>query len=65
MTPPKITDAHRADVALYGRDVFLNVDRSIALYNRLGRTEGWKAWEWPRRLAALEQRPEQMQMGQT
>jgi len=47
----------RADAATYG-DVFLSVDRSIALHHRLGLTEPWNEWEWPRRLARLDAEPE-------
>lgn len=62
MSVPKITAEHRADVARYGRDVFLDAELSTALHSRLDVTEPWSEWEWPRRLAALERRPEQMRM---
>ena len=53
-----------SDAAKYG-DVFLHTDRSIALYKRLGITEPWNAWEYPRRLAWLdmtEGQPEQTRL---
>lgn len=61
MDKPAVTDEHRGDVYIYGRRAFLDVDASIRLYSRLGSPGGdWRAWEWPRRLAALERLPEQM-----
>jgi hypothetical protein len=54
VTHPTVTDEHRADVARYGWATFCDVDRSIRLYNKLGITEPWNEWEWPRRLAAIE-----------
>ena len=44
------------DVETYG-DRFLDVDRSIRLYDQLGRPgNDWQAWEYPRRLARLAQK---------
>lgn len=61
MDEPIVTDQHRADVYVYGRAQFLDIDSSIRLYHRLGSPGGnWQAWEWPRRLAALEKLAEQM-----
>jgi hypothetical protein len=42
------------DARRYGA-AFLAVDASIALYKRLGITEAWNEWEYPRRLAVLEE----------
>lgn len=55
---PAVLPEHRADVETYGRERFMDVDKSIRLYEQLGRPGGdWQAWEWPRRLAALERGP--------
>ncbi len=43
----------QSDAEKYG-DAFLSVDRSIALHGRLGITEPWNEWEYPRRLAVLD-----------
>lgn len=51
---PEVTDEHRADVARYGWQTFCDVDKSIRLHGKLGITEPWNVWEWPRRLAANE-----------
>ena len=64
MDEPAVTDEHRADVYVYGRTQFLDVDASIRLFSRLGSPGGdWRAWEWPRRLAALENRYVQSTLG--
>jgi len=45
-----------SDVDTYG-DRFLDTDRSIRLYDQLGRPgNDWQAWEYPRRLARLAQK---------
>ena len=49
---PEVTDEHRADVTRYGWQTFCSVDASIRLHGKLGITEPWNEWEWPRRIAA-------------
>jgi len=51
----------QSDAERYG-DTFLSVDRSIALHGRLGITEPWNEWEYPRRLAVLDMEDDDGQM---
>jgi len=66
MVTPKVLPEHRADVARYGKEAFLSVEKSIKLYKQLGEPGGdWSRWEWPRRLAALSSKtdvPEQLRL---